>query len=114
MDRMVRVLVSAAWLLLAAAPAWAQGTATSALSGVVTDGSGGAVPGATVVVKNNATSVTFQTVTNSTGQFSFPALAAATYTVTVSLSGFKTLSRATCVCSRAGRVRSMPSSRSVT
>jgi hypothetical protein len=90
MDRMVRVLVSAAWLLLAAAPAWAQGTATSALSGVVSDGSGGAVPGATVVVKNNATSVTFQTVTNTTGQFSFPALAAATYTVTVSLSGFKT------------------------
>jgi len=90
MDRMVRVLVSAAWLLLAAASAWAQGTATSALSGVVTDGSGGAVPGATVVVKNNATSVTFQAVTNTTGQFSFPALAAATYTVTVSLSGFKT------------------------
>ena len=28
--------------------------------------------------------------TNATGQFSFPALAAGTYTVTVSLSGFKT------------------------
>jgi hypothetical protein len=90
MERMFKLVVSAALLLVAAAPAFGQGTATSSLSGVVTDGSGGAIPGATVVVKNNATSVTFDTVTNMTGQFSFPALAAGTYTVTFSLSGFKT------------------------
>ena len=44
-------------LMTAAGSASAQGTATSSLSGVVTDVSGGAIPGATVVVKNNATSV---------------------------------------------------------
>src|SRR5262245_23817508 len=90
MNRICTGLVSAALLLVAAAPASAQSTATSSLSGIVTDVSGGAVPGATVVVKNNATSVAVEAVTNSTGQYSFPALPAATYTVTVSLSGFKT------------------------
>ena len=89
-ERMFKHLVSAALLLLAAMPAFGQGTSTSSLAGVVTDGSGGAIPGATVVVKNNATSVSNETVRTRTGQFSFPALAAGTYTVTVSLSGFKT------------------------
>ena len=90
LERIYRGLVLAAVILMAAAPAAAQGTATSALSGVVTDSSGGAIPGATVVVKNNATSVSIEAVTNGQGQFSFPSLPVATYTVTVSLTGFKT------------------------
>ena len=91
MDRMVRVLVvSAAWLLLAAAPAWAQGTATSALSASSPSRQRGVVPGATVVVKNNATGVSFKRVTNSTGAVFVSGADAGTYTVTVSLSGFKT------------------------
>src|SRR5436190_7729750 len=69
--------------------AFAQGTGTS-LSGAVTDTSGGASPGATVVVKNIATGVSYEAVSSSTGTFSVPALDAGTYTVTVSLSGFKT------------------------
>ena len=75
---------------LASTNAFAQGSTTTALSGVVIDAAGGAIPGATVVVKNNATSVSQETVSNGTGQFSFPVLDAGTYTVTVSLSGFKT------------------------
>ena len=47
-------------------------------------------PGAGVVVTSNATGTTFETVTNSTGAFSVPALSAGVYTVTVSLQGFKT------------------------
>ena len=72
---------------LASSVAYAQ---TSSLTGVVTDSAGGVVPGATVVVKNNATQVTNEGVTNSSGQFSFPGLPIGTYTVTVSLTGFKT------------------------
>ena len=41
-------------------------------------------------MKNNATDVTFTAVTTTQGAFSVPALEAGTYTVTVSLSGFKT------------------------
>ena len=69
-----------------------QGTTTKAtLTGVVQDTSGGVLPAATVVVKNVATGVTNETITNSTGLFSVPALDPGTYEATVSLSGFKTV-----------------------
>ncbi len=86
------LLASAVLMLLtaAAAPVFAQGGATSSISGTVVDSGGGVIPGATVVVKNNASGTTFNAVTNSAGTFSVPALDAGTYTVTVSLSGFKT------------------------
>ena len=67
--------------------AYAQSTT---LTGVVTDTAGGVVPGASVSVMNNATKVTLEAVSNTAGQFSFPALPVGTYTVTVSLEGFKT------------------------
>ncbi len=81
-----------AWVLMSLVGtfAHAQGTTTAPLSGVVVDAAGGVIPGATVVVKNNATGTTFETVTNSTGAFSVPALDPSAYTVTVSLVGFKT------------------------
>ena len=63
---------------------------TATLSGVVTDTAGGVVPGANVSVVNNATKVAQESVSNTSGQFSFPALPIGTYTVTVSLEGFKT------------------------
>ena len=71
------------------APAFAQGSASS-LSGVVTDTAGGVVPGATVVVKNTATGVTFEATSGANGAFNVPALDPGVYSVTVSLAGFKT------------------------
>jgi hypothetical protein len=85
-----RFLVLALLLTLSSSPAFAQASSASTLSGTVVDADGGVIPGATVVVKNNATGVTVEGVSNSTGQFSFPGLNAGTYTVTVSLTGFKT------------------------
>jgi len=94
MDRMnvrvLRLVAFALLLALASVPAMAQSSSASSLSGTVVDADGGAIPGATVVVKNNATSVTTEAVSNSSGQFSFPGLNAGIYTVTVSLPGFKT------------------------
>jgi hypothetical protein len=87
---LVRVLLSALLVVGVSANALAQSSAASSLSGVVVDADGGAIPGATVVIKNNATSVTTEAVSNSTGRFAFPGLDAGTYTVTVSLTGFKT------------------------
>lgn len=88
--RLTRFALLALLLVFASTPAFAQGSSTSSLSGSVVDADGGAIPGATVVVKNNATGVTIEAVSNSAGQFSFPGLNAGTYTVTVSLAGFKT------------------------
>jgi len=73
--------------------AYAQGGSTAAsLSGTVVDTSGAVVPGADVVAQNNATGVKFASVTGTNGTFTIPALPGGTYTVTVSLMGFKTIS----------------------
>lgn len=87
-----RLVLALAFAGLVHSPALAQGTTTKAtLSGVVQDTSGGVVPGATIAVKNVATGVTNETVSNSTGTFAVPALDAGTYEATVSLTGFKTV-----------------------
>ena len=90
MQRMLRVACLSLVCALAATAAFAQGGATSTLAGVVQDSSGGAIPGASVVVKNNATGATFEAVSTDNGTFTIPALNAGSYTVTVTLQGFKT------------------------
>ena len=85
---LVRRLSAALLIVLTATPAHAQTSAS--LTGVVSDTTGAVVPGAAVSVTSTATNVTVEGVTNSAGQFSFPALPVGTYRVTVSLAGFKT------------------------
>ena len=75
-------------VFLLASPA--AGQVTSSISGVVQDSAGGVVPGASVVITSTATGGKFEALTNSTGAFNVPALQPGTYTVTVSLQGFKT------------------------
>ena len=71
--------------------AFAQSTSsTTSLTGTVVDKDGGVIPGATVVVKKNATGVSTTVVTNSAGVYTLPALDPGTYTVTISLTSFKT------------------------
>ncbi len=72
---------------LAVSPAIAQGT--SSIRGVVTDSSGGVLPGVTVTVTGDA-GATFTAVTNSEGAFNVPGLSAGTFKVSVTLQGFKT------------------------
>ena len=61
---------------------------TGELSGSVIDESGGVIPGADVVVTNEASGAVRRSVTNSDGFFAFSALPAATYTVMISITGF--------------------------
>ena len=75
---------------LTSVDAYAQGGSTSTISGVVTDTAKGVIPGATVVVTSNATGTKYDATTNSAGTFSVPALSAGLYSVTVSLTGFRT------------------------
>ena len=82
-------------VVLLAAVFCASGTAayaqSSTLSGTVVDSSGAVIPGADVVAKHLATGVTTPTVSNTEGVFSIPSLPIGTYTVTVTLQGFKTV-----------------------
>ena len=60
------------------------------IGGSVIDSSKGAIPGAAVTVRNTATAVTRDTVTNSEGLFVFTNLVAGTYDLRVTLTGFRT------------------------
>src|SRR3989475_4195015 len=78
--------------LVMAAAALAQ-TATSRITGTVGDASGALVPGAMVTAKNEDTGVTYTQTTTEAGLYGFPSLPVGTYTVSVSLRGFKTSNR---------------------
>jgi hypothetical protein len=86
---MIRLLISAAFLgVVAAGPAHAQAPADqSRVMGVVTDGSGGALPGVTVTVAGTRTA---SVITDGSGRYMTPWLAPGTYIVTFVLSGFET------------------------
>jgi hypothetical protein len=70
------------FLLAMAAPALhAQSSYTAQLSGLVTDSSGAVVPGAKVILTDEATSVATTVVTNSNGVYVLTNLRPATYTI---------------------------------
>ncbi|MGQ0732862.1 MAG: carboxypeptidase regulatory-like domain-containing protein [Acidobacteriota bacterium] len=58
---------------------------------MVVDTDGGVIPGADVVVRNERTGEVFSAVTSGQGVFSVPSLITGTYSVTVSIQGFKTV-----------------------
>ena len=78
-------------VILSAAPAGAQSTAT--VQGTVLDTQSAAVPGATVVVRNTATGVERTLVTDATGSFVAASLPPGPYQVEISLQGFQTQTR---------------------
>jgi hypothetical protein len=81
-------LLAAAALLLVAAPARAQVTASSTLTGTVKDIKEAVIPGATVTATNKTTGQTRTVTTNQEGTYSFDLLPAGTYDVKVTASGF--------------------------
>jgi hypothetical protein len=86
-----RLAAAALITLVTSTGAFAQGGSTASITGVVVDSDGGVIPGATVVVKNDGTGATFTAVTSGQGVFAVPSVNTGTYTVTVSLEGFKTV-----------------------
>lgn len=80
---------------------------TATISGSVTDPTGAAIDGATVIVESPSTGVRHQVVTNSAGAFSVPNLQPGQYTVTVSKTGFQTAQNPNVILS-VGEVASLP------
>src|SRR5687768_208302 len=108
--RVARRVVAVAVAICAtvyATGAAAQGNPTGALSGVVSDPSGGVLPGVTVMAVNVGTGVTQQTVTGATGDWRLTALPTGTYEIVFELDGFKRLARSG-VAVEAAVTRSVP------
>jgi len=70
-------------------PAFAQ-FASGSIGATVTDATGAVLPTAKVVLKNEATGATRDTVTNGSGIFDFPSIPPGTYTVTITANGLRT------------------------
>jgi hypothetical protein len=75
---------------IAPAPAGAQITSAS-VGGTVRDSQGGVIPGATVVLTSVTRGTNLEVVTGDEGYFVFPIVPADTYTMRVTMEGFKTL-----------------------
>ena len=78
------------WAVFAAG-LYAQGLGT--IVGTVTDPSGALVPGATVRITDEGTSLNRETTTNSQGYYVFPSIRPSNYTVVVEASGFAAITR---------------------
>jgi hypothetical protein len=65
-------------------------TGAGSLTGIVSDQSGAAVPGATVSATNQATNVPYVAVSNESGNYTLTSLPVGTYVVKAELAGFKT------------------------
>ncbi len=84
---MKRHVVLALWLTsLAAGPVFAQ---TGQINGVVSDNTGGVVPGALVKAVEVATGLSRDTTTGADGRYTFTSLRPTTYDLVVELSGFR-------------------------
>jgi hypothetical protein len=89
---MLRRLFGTLFMLLVTTPLLAQ-QGTTDLRGRVVDQQSGALPGVTVIVRNQATGFSRETVSAADGSFIAGGLVPGTYEVTAELQGFKKFSR---------------------
>jgi hypothetical protein len=87
-----RVVLRLVALSAVSLQAFGQGS-TGEITGTVRDATDALVPGATVVITNEATGATRRATTNEAGIYVVPALPPATYTVTVEHTGFQSQTR---------------------
>jgi Carboxypeptidase regulatory-like domain/TonB dependent receptor len=89
MIRAVAVAVALGWAG-PSAPALAQGT-TADIVGIITDTSGGVLPGVAAIATNTSTGVVHTAVTDETGTFRLLLLPVGGYRIRIELQGFKTV-----------------------
>ena len=85
---MKRILAAIVFLLCSAV-VLAQ-VSTSRIVGTVSDKSGAVIFGASVTAQNEGTNVVLQTKTTSAGNYSFDSLQSGSYTITITMPGFRT------------------------
>jgi hypothetical protein len=91
MQKARTAVVGLAVLGMAASAAMAQSTTQGAISGTVFDATGAAIGKATVTIHNDATNAEQTVTADDSGNFIAPLVEPGTYTVTISASGFGTV-----------------------
>jgi hypothetical protein len=87
---MIKISLAAVLSLALAAPLPAQSTAANgSIAGMISDASGGVLPGVTVTIRNVETGAERSVLTNELGIYRAPLLPLGTYTVMAELQGFK-------------------------
>jgi hypothetical protein len=89
MSRRFPLLFALISLCLAAAGVSAQTAGTANIEGIVSDATGGVLPGVTVIIRNMDTNVSREVTTDSGGRYRAGALQPGRYEVSVSLTGFE-------------------------
>jgi Carboxypeptidase regulatory-like domain len=84
------LLAIALLLALAVSPAFAQ---QGQINGVITDSSGGVVPGATISAIEEQTGLSRDTISGANGLYTFPSLRPTSYEIRAVLTGFRTFRR---------------------
>jgi Carboxypeptidase regulatory-like domain len=100
----LRTVAAAVLTLVAVTPAASAQITTGTVTGLIKDGQGSIVPGATVTLVNTGRGTTTEAQTSSDGTFVFPNVTAGTYMLRVTMDGFKTLQRPNVVVSPGDRV----------
>jgi Carboxypeptidase regulatory-like domain/TonB dependent receptor len=93
MSKSIRISRLAGFFVLIPALALAQSSYTAAVRGTVTDPSGGAIPGAKVVVLESERNVPHPVTTDEAGRYVVTALPPGQYTLSVEAAGFKKYSQ---------------------
>ncbi|PYQ79177.1 MAG: hypothetical protein DMG03_26485, partial [Acidobacteria bacterium] len=96
MKRWIHIVAVVLACLFASSSAFAQGggaSTTGSINGKVADSSGAVLPGVTVTASSPSLMGVQTTVSDTSGNYRFPALPPGTYTVTFELPGFNTLKR---------------------
>ncbi len=94
MCRLAIAFCAAVCLTLVSAPASAQGTSAASIAGVVSDASGGVLPGVTIEASSPALIERVRSaITDAQGNYRILELRPGTYTVTFSLTGFASIRR---------------------
>lgn len=99
------ILVAVGLILLFAQTAAFAQFASGSIGATVIDATGAAIPGAKVVLKNEATGAVRDSVTNGTGYFDFPSVLPGTYSVTVSAPGLRTAEQTGIVLTQGSTLR---------
>jgi hypothetical protein len=88
--RLMPIIACLVLFLATSTSCLAQIDISASLAGTVTDQNGAVVPGAALVARSVQTGQVARTVSNETGFYQFPSLAAGNYTVSCTIRGFKT------------------------